>query len=231
MTYIRETTDSLTVFYGSKEFFILTPILALFALCFGFFTFVTLQEPLDGTVGFALVVLGLATLFFGAAAMSSLRSGWRRAQNPIWILRFAPDNVQINLNHPGFLRFVAPVDHPPLSIPLKALKWIRNARKTAPSTDDSDEVFVELCVSDAIFQSILNQRAAFRKASKEPSGDTETVMRLFEGNVIRVLIEGERWFPEIETYWKAHSYKIAEPFTFKEPFDLAAAREQPRTLL
>jgi hypothetical protein len=56
-------------------------------------------------------------------------------------------------------------------------------------------------------------------------------MRLFEGNVIRVLIEGERWPGKLDSFWAQHGYRIKAPLTFHEPVDLASAKAQPRERL
>ena len=231
MVHARANAQELTVFYRAKEHYIVTGIFAAFALVTGFVTLVTLQDPRAGTAGFAATLLLLATCALAAVAVLSFLNGWRRNRNPKWLLRFAPGDVRVNTVHPGYLRTAPALADAPLVIPVAAIKWIRRTTKPRLWDEDRDEVYVEMRLSDQAFQSASAHRSGQRKAREGvSSSDDETILRLFEGNVIRVLIEGDRWPEEISAYWHDQRYPVAAPFTIEEPVDVDSAKAQPREL-
>ncbi len=231
MVHVRVQADELTVFHGARDQFVTSGMVGMFCILFGFATYGVLRQPLDGIILFAAAVLGLATCLFGVYAIFAFIRGWRRAKHPMWLLRFTPRDVQVNLLHPGYTRSGRRTMEVALIIPLTEIGWIRKTTQPGTWDDERDEIHIEMTVSDRVFQMACAQRVDVRKEIEGTRAeDGETVVRLFEGNLIRVLIEGGRWPPGITDFWDKNSYSIAAPFTINEPGDLASAKAQPREL-
>jgi len=232
MVYTKTDHDSLLVFYSGREQVIAGSVVAGFAVVFALGSYVSLRGDLDAKVISIAAFLGLVAVALGGFAIFSFLSAWRRVRVPKWLFRFTPDDVHVNLLHPGYVRSISSMAEHPLVIPLHDIEWIRQATEPGFHADDGDSFHVEMRLSDTAFRAVFDQRAAFRKVVTDlGETETETVLRLFEGNVVRVSIEAKRWPRDIGGYWEAHRYPVAASFTIEEPRDLEAARSQPRQIL
>lgn len=231
MVHVRVQADELTVFHDARDQFFAAGMVGVFCILFGFATYGVLRQPLDATIVFAATVLGLATCVFGVYAVFAFIRGWRRVRHPNWLLRFTPRDVQVNLLHPGYARPGRRTREVALFIPLTEIGWLRKTTQPGAWDDERDEFHIDMAVSDRAFQMACAQRVDVRKETEGTRAeDGETVVRLIEGNVIRVLIGGGHWPQEITDFWDNTSYRVAPPLTINEPGDLASAKARPREL-
>lgn len=231
MVYTKTDHGRLFVLYSCREQVIAGAVVAGFAVVFALGSYASFRGDLDAKVISIAAFLGLVALALGGFAMSSFLSAWRRVRVPKWLFRFTPDDVHVNLLHPGYVRSMSSMTEHPLVIPLHDIEWIRQATEPGFHADDGDNFHVEMRLSDPAFRSVFDQRAAFRKSLSDlGEAETETVLRLYEGNVVRVSIEAKRWPRDIGGYWDANRYPVAASFTIEEPRDLEAARSRPRQI-
>ena len=231
MVDFKTEAGTLSVIHGSRPHYAVALIAGGFVAVFGYLAFAMGRQSPDAASIAATAALGLTALLVGGVALAGLIRGLRRGRAPHWILRFAPDEVGVNLLNPGHLARGIPPGPQDISIPVTDLDWIRQATLPGRWDNDQDKVHVEMSVSDAIFHAISAQRRALRLAlDGRGLPDPESLVEQFEGNVIRVPLDGHRWPEAISAYWTAHAYPTSAPFVIPEATDLASARATPARL-
>ena len=202
MTALPTKTVAYVLTYRSYDYFVIGVILVLLSAITAAITF----NPLEITtrsVFFSVSIIG------GLVAAYLLRTGMRYRQRQAWYLSFAPSNLRINFF--DFRLSDLPLETSILDIPRSDLIWIRKTRKQG--LDEADEFFVDLRVSNPMWETAKRVRTDFR-AHLDPFVTPRGTgsVQFFEEDIIRVSIDGSTWPEDLADYWQRCEYPVVDDY-------------------
>ncbi len=210
------------LFYSSRDHFVIGAFLLL--ISFGIAALLFLQQIEAPTRN---ILFGVFVMVTGVGLYVMGGWFWRR-RSDAWYLCFLPNQVRINFhNDPGASPDAQP-DDAILDIPRDQLVWIRKTEKTAWDTDEYDKFFVEMCVTHQLWQEAKNLKTLHSKYDPFTTRPEIGSVQFFEGDILRVFLDGTRWPEDLDAHWRMFDYPIGEDYLIKHVTSLELAKSAPR---